>query len=60
MTAKPITVSPNSSVAAAARLAREYGIRHRPVVDGDRPVGMLHPGDTQQAGVQVGLGFERR
>ena len=58
MTAEPVTVSPKTSVTAAARLAREYGIRHLPVVDGDRPVGMLHLDDAlQQAGVPIGLGF---
>ncbi|HEU0247670.1 MAG TPA: FAD-dependent oxidoreductase, partial [Gaiellaceae bacterium] len=36
MTAEPVTVAANSSVAAAAVLAREYGIHHLPVVEGDR------------------------
>lgn len=59
MTAEPVTVSPNTPLSAAARLASEYGIRHLPVVDGDhRPVGMLCLDDTlQQAGVPIGLGF---
>jgi CBS domain-containing protein len=57
MTAEPITVSMHSSVAAASRLARAHAIHHLPVVDGERPVGMLHLDDTQQAGVPIGLGF---
>jgi CBS domain-containing protein len=57
MTADPVTVARQSSVAAAAHLAREYGIRHLLVVDGDRPVGMLHAGDTLRESAPIGLGF---
>ena len=58
MTAEPVTVAASSSVAAAGVLAREYGIHHLPVVEGDRPVGMLYLDDTlRQAGVPMGLGF---
>jgi CBS domain-containing protein len=58
MTAEPVTVTPKTSVAAAAFLARQYGIRHLPVVEGDRPVGMLHLDEAlQQAGVPLGLGL---
>ncbi|MGH3127409.1 MAG: CBS domain-containing protein [Gaiellaceae bacterium] len=58
MTAEPITVTPTTSVAAAAFLARQYGIRHLPVVEGDRPVGMLQLDEAlQQAGVPLGLGL---
>jgi CBS domain-containing protein len=45
-------------VLAAARLANEYGVRHLPVVDGGRPVGMLYMDDAlRQASVPIGLGF---
>ena len=58
MTAEPVTVAASSSVAAAAVLATEYGIHHLPVVEGDRPVGMLYLDDAlRQAGVPIGLGF---
>jgi sulfide:quinone oxidoreductase len=58
MTAEPVTVAASSSVAAAAVLAREYGIHHLPVVEGDRSVGMLDLDDgLRQAAVPVGLGF---
>ena len=58
MTVEPVTVSPKTSVAAAARVAREYGIRHLPVVEGERPVGMLYLDDALlQADVPIGLGF---
>ena len=56
MTVEPVTVSPQSSVAAAVQIAKEYGIRHLPVVDDDRPIGMLHLDEAmQQAGVPIGL-----
>ena len=57
MTAEPVTVSPHSSVAAAALLAREYGIRHLPVVEGERPVGMLYLDETLREAMPIGLGF---
>jgi CBS domain-containing protein len=58
MTAEPVTVAASSSIAAAALLAREYGIHHLPVVEGDRPVGMLYLDDAlRQAGVPIGLGL---
>lgn len=57
MTAEPVTVSARSSVAAAALLAREYGIHRLPVVEGQRPVGMLYLEETLREAVPVGLGF---
>ena len=57
MTAEPVTVSPHSSVAAAALLAREYGIHHLPVVEGERPVGMLYLDETLREPMPIGLGF---
>ena len=57
MTAEPVTVAPKSSVAAASRLAKAHGIRHLPVVDGERAVGMLHLDDTLREPAPIGLGF---
>ena len=58
MTAEPVTVAASSSLTAAALLAREYGVHHLPVVEGDRPVGMLYLDDAlRQAGVPIGLGL---
>jgi sulfide:quinone oxidoreductase len=58
MTAEPVTVSPETPVSAAARLAREYGICHIPVVEDDRVVGMLLVEDAlRQTAVPIGLGF---
>ena len=58
MTAEPVTVTASSSLTAAALLAGEYGVHHLPVVEGDRPVGMLYLDDAlRQAGVPIGLGL---
>jgi sulfide:quinone oxidoreductase len=58
MTAEPVTVSRKTSLAAAARLAREYGISQLPVVEGERLVGMLLVDDALlQAEMPIGLGF---
>ena len=49
----------SSSLTAAALLAREYGVHHLPVVEGDRPVGMLYLDEAlRQAGVPIGLGSD--
>jgi CBS domain-containing protein len=57
MTAEPITLELGASHAAASRLMRAYGIRHLPLVEGDRPVGMLRLEDELPAKLPVGLGF---
>ena len=57
MTAEPITLDADSSFAEAARVMRAYGIHHLPLVDVDRPVGMLHLDDETPAVLPLGLGF---
>lgn len=58
MTAEPVTVTPRTSVADAARLAREYDVHYLPVVDGGHPVGLLDADDALlQAEASIGLGF---
>jgi sulfide:quinone oxidoreductase len=41
MTAEPVAVSPDTTLDAAVTLMTEYGVHHLPVVEGERPVGML-------------------
>jgi CBS domain-containing protein len=41
MTSELVTVAPDDDLAAAARLMAEQGVRHLPVVQGHRLVGML-------------------
>jgi CBS domain-containing protein len=60
MTAEPVTVSPDAPVEMAVTLMTEYGIHHLPVVEADRPVGMLGLRQAARAarrGSSVGLGF---
>jgi len=60
MTAEPITVPAAAPLDAAVTLMTEYGFHHLPVVEGERPVGML---GLRQAARQarrrtgIGLGF---
>lgn len=41
MTPKPLTISPRAPLAEAHRLMRDHEIRHLPVVDNDRVVGLV-------------------
>jgi CBS domain-containing protein len=41
MTAEPITVTPETSAEEAARTMLDNGFRHLPVVEGERPVGIV-------------------
>jgi acetoin utilization protein AcuB len=41
MTPVPVTVAPEDELAEAARIMTELGVRHLPVVEGERLVGML-------------------
>lgn len=45
MTSDPVTVPPSSSMLAAPRLLARHGIRHLPVVDDDRLVGVVSDRD---------------
>ncbi len=59
MTAEPVAVPASAPVETAVVLMSEYGVHHLPVVEGERPVGML--GFRQAArrarGRGIGLGF---
>lgn len=49
MTTKVITVSPDTSISEAFRLMKENDIRRLPVVDKDKPVGIITLTDLNQA-----------
>lgn len=46
MTAHPVTVTPEKSFGYALHLMHENGFRHVPVVENDRPVGMVSARDA--------------
>jgi acetoin utilization protein AcuB len=49
MTAKPVTVTPDTSFPDAFRLMREKGIRHLPVMEGEKLVGVVAQTDLLHA-----------
>jgi sulfide:quinone oxidoreductase len=60
MTAEPYAVSTRATLAAAAFLMTEHHIHHLPVVEGERPVGMVGMRDvvrTARPLAGMGLGF---
>ena len=60
MTAEPVTVSAATPIEAAVTLMTEYGFHHLPVVEDERPTGMvgLRQAARQARGrIGVGLGF---
>jgi CBS domain-containing protein len=58
MTAEPVTIDATTTHSVAARLMRAYDIHHLPLVEHDRPVGMLHLDlDDADASIPIGLGF---
>jgi CBS domain-containing protein len=53
-------VSPDAPLAGALALMTQHGFHHLPVVDGDRPVGMVGMRQTASrlaARPRIGLGF---
>lgn len=46
MTANPRTIHPDNSLGDALRMMNEGGFRHVPVVENDRPVGMVSSRDA--------------
>lgn len=60
MTVEPLTVSTGTSASAAVFLMTEYGVHHLPVMDADKPVGMITIGEATRVArrrVGIGLGF---
>jgi sulfide:quinone oxidoreductase len=60
MTAEPIAVSRDTTLHAAGVLMTEHGIHHLPVVESERPVGMIGMRDvarSRRVRVGIGLGF---
>lgn len=54
MSPDPVTVAPSDSVRDARRLLQHYGIRHLPVVERDRVVGVVSDRDVRIDDVRLG------
>ena len=62
MTVEPVSVPSEATLDAAALLMTEHGIHQLPVVDGERPVGVVALGEVARPGLTarlsgVGLGY---
>jgi sulfide:quinone oxidoreductase len=60
MTAEPVAVSAETPIEAAVALMTEYGFHHLPVVEDERPVGMLglrQAARSARGRTGIGLGF---
>ena len=58
MTAEPVTVAGTARLDGAVALMRECHIDHLVVVEGERPIGMLHIEDAvRDVALPIGLGF---
>lgn len=62
MTAEPVTVSRKTTLEAAVLLMTECGIHHLPVVENERPVGMIGMRDVARSALAhrptaIGLGL---
>jgi sulfide:quinone oxidoreductase len=60
MTAEPVAVTPATPIEAAVALMTEYGFHHLPVVDDERPIGVLGFRQAVRQGrgrTGIGLGF---
>ncbi|MCB9596756.1 MAG: CBS domain-containing protein [Sandaracinaceae bacterium] len=58
MTADVVTVSEETTLAGALAVMQEKGIRHLPVVRGERLVGMLSDRDLQSLGLRLVVDIE--
>jgi CBS domain-containing protein len=57
MTAQPLAVPPGTSLEEAGLTMSEYGFHHLPVVDDERPVGLVGLRDTVRSSVAPAAGF---
>jgi CBS domain-containing protein len=53
MTSPAIVVTPDTSVPVASALMRAHGIRHLPVVENERLVGIISRGDLREASISA-------
>src|SRR5918997_3930775 len=59
MTREVVTLGPEASAAEAGRLCQELGVRHLPIVEGGRLVGLVSDRDLRDVSPPRGSGGER-
>ena len=59
MTSPALTIGPDTSVPAATALMRQYDIRHLPVVESGRLVGMISRGDLREASMSASINADQ-
>ena len=59
MTSPAITVSPDTTVPAANALMKEQVLRHLPVVENDRLVGIVSRGDLREASISTSINADQ-
>jgi CBS domain-containing protein len=59
MTSPALTISPDTTVPAAIALMREHAIRHLPVVENGRLVGMISRGDLREASITASINADQ-
>lgn len=59
MTSPALTIGPDTTVPAAIALMRECDIRHLPVVENGRLVGMISRGDLREASITASINADQ-
>lgn len=55
MTAPVLVIAPTATVPAASALMKEHRIRHLPVVENGRLIGIISRGDLREASIAAGI-----
>jgi CBS domain-containing protein len=59
MTSNPVVIEPNVTVPAATSIMRQHKIRHLPVVENGRLVGMISRGDLREASMSASINADQ-
>jgi len=59
MTTNPVVIEPNITVPAATAVMRQRKIRHLPVVENGRLVGMISRGDLREASMSASINADQ-
>jgi CBS domain-containing protein len=59
MTQNPIVIEPNTTVPAAIAVMRQHKIRHLPVVENGRLVGVISRGDLREASMSASINADQ-